>query len=209
MTILVQNLTNETKQICRFGGTKLFILPNNFVTFNCTNSAETSFWSKQSIVDNTKNGIKVIIDMTEINTLTKLRNAGKLPAIGKVTENTEVISEAEKVEKPVETVNEVVETVETPVEITEVKDEADIPTFTEEVEAEPITESLEEVTEDISIYHLDDDSNDDGLDDMSYEDYLQTLTKEELQKEATEKGISFKKNYSAKTLISLLLNNNE
>ena len=145
MTILVQNLTNETKQICRFGGTKLFILPNNFITFNCTNSAETSFWSKQSIVDNSKNGIKVIIDMTEINTLTKLRNAGKLPAIGKVTKEVEIV---EKVETPVETVKE--EVVETPVEITEVENEVDIPTFTEEVVSEPITEPLEEVQDTIT-----------------------------------------------------------
>ena len=200
MTILVQNLTNETKQICRFGGTKLFILPNNFITFNCTNSAESSFWSKQSIVDNSKNGIKVIIDITEINTLTKLRNAGKLPTTGKVTKEVEIV---EKVETPVETVKE--EVVETPVEITEVENEVDIPTFTEEVVSEPITEPLEEVQDTITNEDVVDEEIVDTVEIT--EEYLQTLTKEQLQDLATELGISFKKNNSVNTLISLILSN--
>ena len=199
MTILVQNLTNETKQICRFGGTKLFILPNNFITFNCTNSAESSFWSKQSIVDNSKNGIKVIIDISEINTLTKLRNAGKLPTTGKVTKEVEVVKKTETVEEPVKTVEKVVET---PVEITEVENEVDIPVFTEEVISEPITETLEEVQDTII--------NEEVVDTTEItEEYLQTLTKEQLQDLATEKGISFKKNNSVNTLISLILSNKQ
>ena len=199
MTILVQNLTNETKQICRFGGTKLFILPNNFITFNCTNSAEVSFWSLQSIKDNSKNGIKVIVDISEINTLTKLRNAGRLPAIGKITEKVETVKDVEKV-------------VETPTTITEVSNKEEIPEFTEVVESEPITEPLEEITGNTIVEDVittKEEVIEDTIKDLTSEEYLKTLTKEELQNIATEKGISFKKNHSTNTLISLILNDND
>lgn len=216
MKVLVQNLTNETKQICRFGGAKLFILPYNFVTFDCYTNAESSFWGKQSIVDNSKNGIKVIVDISEISKLIKLRNAGKLPT-GQVNTTVEV-------NKPVNNVeNDVKETPIVAEPIVEVKEE-EVQTFNTVQEAEPITEELVEVsTEDIISTDVDNVRTDveevpvDVVDEVENNvespidtdnltrDYLETLSKAELQVICENKGISYKKNNSVNTLISLIL----
>ena len=215
MKVLVQNLTNETKQICRFGGAKLFILPYNFVTFDCYTNAESSFWGKQSIVDNSKNGIKVIVDISEISKLIKLRNAGKLPT-GQVNTTVEVDKPVDNVENDVEKTPIVAEP------IVEVKEE--VQTFTTVQEAEPITEELVEVStedtistdvdivennvEEVPVDVVDEVENnvESSIDtDNLTRDYLETLSKAELQVICENKGISYKKNNSVNTLISLIL----
>ena len=102
--------------------------------------------------------------------------------------------------------------VETPTTITEVSNKEEIPEFTEVVESEPITEPLEEITGNTIVEDVittKEEVIEDTIKDLTSEEYLKTLTKEELQNIATEKGISFKKNHSANTLISLILNDND
>ena len=135
MTILVQNLTNETKQICRFGGTRLYVLPNNFVTFECTNTQEVSYWSKQSIKDLSSVGLRVIIDPNTIASLLKFRNVSK-KTFAKITDS------VKKVETTTITSNDNATNIET-VKIIE----TDIPTAVENIVE--VSSTIEETVDNV------------------------------------------------------------
>jgi len=209
MTILVQNLTSETKQICRFGGKKLYILPNNIITFECTNTSEVSYWSKQSIKNLSSLGIKVVVDISEINHLIKLRNASKLAAT--ITSNNTISSDKGN-ESPVIVENEVTpitedivvadtkveETIEPETTVDNVENivETSIPA---DVVEDTVVEEVENIVEETS-----DVKTVENIVEYT-EEYLSTLSKEELQNILINKDIPFKKNNSVNTLISLIL----
>lgn len=233
MTILVQNLTNETKRICRFGGQRLYILPNNFITFECTNTQEVSYWSKQSIKDLSSIGIKIIIDTTIIATLIKIRNSGKLTSgvintdnevvkdiVNTVKSNVELTSndssaeaiKVEKVDTPTENVVEVPSTVEETVD--NVENDVEKEVIVEDVEATVETDTIPAVEEETEVETINDTDTEttDTIEETTSteveytEEYLSTLSKEELQDICINKDIPFKKNNSVSTLINLILN---
>ena len=218
MTILIQNLTNETKQICRFGGSKLFILPNNIITFDCTNTQEVNYWSRQSIKNLDNIGLKVIIDPTQINYLVKLRNAGKLASIIS-NNNTVTISNDNGVEAPVIVENNITSNTNEVNVIESVIEEAKEPETTVVNDSVDIVENVVETFIPADVVN---NTNVEEVENVSEEtnnvetveniveytkEYLSTLSKEELQNILIDKDIPFKKNNSVNTLISLILKN--
>ena len=212
MTILIQNLTNETKQICRFGGSKLYILPNNIITFECTNTQEVSYWSKQSIRNLDSVGLKVVVDPTQINYLIKLRNAGKLASV--IGNDNTTISNNEGIEAPAIVENN----------ITSISDEVTVVESTVEEAKEPeniindnSADTVENIVETSIPADVVDNTTVEEVETTVEEtknvetvveytrEYLSTLSKEELQNILIDKDISFKKNNSVNKLISLIL----
>ena len=212
MTILIQNLTNETKQICRFGGSKLYILPNNIITFECTNTQEVSYWGKQSIRNLDSVGLKVVVDPTQINYLIKLRNAGKLASV--IGNDNTTISNNEGIEAPAIVENN----------ITSISDEVTVVESTVEEAKEPeniindnSADTVENIVETSIPADVVDNTTVEEVETTVEEtknvetvveytrEYLSTLSKEELQNILIDKDISFKKNNSVNKLISLIL----
>ena len=219
MTVLIQNLTNEIKHVARFDGSKLHILPNNFVKFECTNPQEVKFWGVQSTRNLSNIGINVVIDDSKIRSLVKLQAAGKLNFV-KVTNN-DIKTAVKTVENIVETKIDKVENVEKFVETKETYVEPQItiePTVVEEdtdVAVESTVEEISEPTiedsnieEDIALPQITDENVNDVKLCVPYtEESLSVLSKEELQEILNDMGIAYKKNNSVSTLISLIISN--
>lgn len=154
MKFLIHNVTNEIKSICRFGGKKVNILPNDYIEFEPNSSLESTFWANISRLNNVP-GINVVVDERKQQLIKKLKRTNKLNTINntntnKVTDSTELITTIE------ETVNEPVNNEPLP-EITN-----DEQVVNEEVEEIITTESITENTienNDVETTSVEDDTN--------------------------------------------------
>lgn len=103
MKFLILNVTNEVKSICRFGGKKVNILPNNYIEFEPNNSLESTFWANISRL-NTVPGIDVVVDERKQQLIKKLKKTNQLGSINTV--NTKVTNSTELTTTIEETVSE-------------------------------------------------------------------------------------------------------
>lgn len=264
MTVLIQNTTNEVRYVYRFNGTKLHILPNDFITFEVDDITETDFWNNNSLNYSSKcKGIVVVVDPNRIKILKKLKACGKYNHQKDNTVKTENKTVTNKVENStktiINTINNIsdnhIDTVKSNVTVNEESvnfnlgsiNEVDIESFGDNSESKEITES-NEVTKDIvkedyaesneteltdkfttheyidniediediedinnifdSTSIIDDTNNIEQSNNTAYtNESLSKLTKTELQEILDSMSISYKKNNSVSTLISLILNN--
>lgn len=215
MTVLIYNQTDEMKSIQRFNGTKLHILPNNFITFECTSVDEVKYWGVQSTRNLNNIGIRVIIDLGEIRLLQKLKQANRLPAhkVGSVeTANSVKVDEKCSVDTVITEVNTETEVVSEGV-FNSVETVSDDEKLTEAI-VDDTTETDADTDNDENIDIIDNNIevvNDDNTvqitADISNAEYLATLDKAELQKILDDMNVSYKKNNSVNTLITLILEN--
>lgn len=220
MTILIQNTTNTDRNICRFSGEEVRIPANDFITFDCTDFNESTFWMTKS--KEVTEGIKIIVDPKTIRLYIKLKNINKFESLITSNEdakidttdkvNTDVKNtkaKKAKVEKtntvepvvsePVQepSVETEVEPVKVETEVTPVKVEED--TVVEVTEPETVEEVEAEVLETVETNST----------KVKYtEEYLKSLTKNELYPILDELNIKYKRNNSVSKLVSLILETN-
>lgn len=205
MIILMQNTTGTDRYICRFGGEEVRIPANDFVTFDCTDFNESTFWITKSkeVIE----GIKIIVDPKTINLYKKLKNNNKFESL--ITSNKDAtIDTTDKVDTGVKdtTVEPVVsEPVQEPTveaEVEPVKVEED--TVVEIIEPETVENVKTEVEVTETVETVETNST-----KVKYtEEYLKSLTKNELYPILDELNIKYKRNNSVSKLVSLILETN-
>lgn len=183
MTILIQNLTaNEIKYVYRFNGSKLHIGPQDFICFESFNTEEIMYWSKQASKSSNNKELRVVLDTRLIKSLQKLKANG----LYNHKPVTPVIPES-----PVDSEEDSLLT------ITNVDTESEkiISDNSEDIIVEDDTVESKEVKIDTTIKYT--------------QEYLDTLTKDDIKQILEERNIPYKNNNSLKTLIALILNDQE
>lgn len=221
MIILIQNITNDVKYIYRFNGSRVHINSNDFIEFECDDADELNYWVNLSKKDLTDKGICINTDSAKIQLYRKLKRANKYseyiqnvtdvqsttdiePVVEQVTDisevvvdtNNTVITEDVVIEETVEdtteeiTVQDVVES-EVVENITDSKEEV--------VEQEVVQEDADEVVEEITEQST--------TSNVYTEEELNSMSKEELQAILDNMGVTYRKNNTNNTLVSLIIEN--
>lgn len=183
MTILIQNLTvNEIKYVYRFNGSKLHIGPQDFICFESFNTEEIMYWSKQASESSDSKELRVVLDTRLIKSLQKLKANGLYnhkPTISVITES------------PIDSEEDNLSSITN----SDTESEEIISNNSEEIMVEDNTVEPKEVEIDTTINYT--------------QEYLDTLTKDDIKQILEERNIPYKNNNSLKTLIALILNDQE
>ena len=188
MKFLIHNTTTEVKSICRFGGTKVNILPNDYIEFEPNNSLESNYWANISRT-NSISGLNVIVDTIQQGLIKKLKRAGKLTSTNINTKSIITNTVESVLDKEDATVEEVIEsTVEQVLTVEE--------TVNEPINNEPLPE-IENVEEIISDEQIFDNvveevvTTDDNAVDNTIDETIEPTTEDnvEVETEATDNDV--------------------
>ena len=106
MKFLIQNITNHTKSIIRFGGEGEVLIPaNDFIILDSDNASECTYWANVNKNNNVV-GINAIINTAKIRLYTKLKACGKYNTIIGNNTVTETLTDTTIISKPDEKVVE-------------------------------------------------------------------------------------------------------